>query len=74
VRAIFVSSTKGTFKRGIKISPAVQCGSTLTLSTPLPSIIQADPDMIISFAENLSKNIKVEHDMKTGENTLLTNP
>ncbi len=69
-----MNNTRSQFKRGAKVSPAVPSGLVLTLSTPLPSIIQADPDMITSFAENLSKNIKVEHDSKSGDNILVTSP
>jgi hypothetical protein len=72
VTAIFTSCTKTSFKKGLRSRPALLAGSVLTLSTPLPSVVQADPDMIFSFAENLSRNIRVEHDCKSGINVLLT--
>jgi hypothetical protein len=72
VSVFFVQNSEHRFKaRGKAQRPAVPAGSTVTMMVSLPSIVQADPEMILSFAENLSQNLKVEHDSRSGENTLL---
>jgi hypothetical protein len=71
VVAHFMSNTTFMFKRGSKHRPAVTEGSFVVTTTSLPSVIQADPDMLLTFAENLSLSLKVEHDCKTGENELI---
>jgi hypothetical protein len=57
-------------RRG-KIKPAVEAGAVATALTAMPSIIYADPDMIHTFAENVTRQLKVEHDCITGENILI---
>jgi hypothetical protein len=71
VTAFFIYDTKELYKRGQIVHPAVPGHTTLKLLVTLPSIVQADPDMILSFAENLSMNLKVEHDCRSGENSLM---
>lgn len=74
VTAQFVSSTVFQFKRGSRHRPAVHAGSAVRVATSLPSVIQADPDLLLTFAENLAGSLKVEHDCKTGENELIIVP
>ncbi len=71
VTAQFISNTTFMFKRGSRHRPAVQTGSSVRVTTSLPSVIQADPDMLQTFAENLVHSLKVEHDCKTGDNELI---
>lgn len=56
------------FKRNVR--PAVVKGTTLRLSTALPSVIQADPDLMMTFASNLADNIRIIHSTRTGKNIL----
>jgi len=80
VSALFCSSSKfmvsihrgsrATVRRG-KIKPAVEAGVIAVAQTSMPSIIYADPDMIHTFAQNVTQQLKVEHDCITGENVLV---
>lgn len=54
---------------------AVPANSHLTFTSSLPSVAQLDPELIVEFAENLAKNLRIDHDSKSGKNTLaLSNP
>jgi hypothetical protein len=80
VSALFCSSSKfmvsihrgsrATVRRG-KIKPAVEAGVIVVAQTSMPSIIYADPDMIHTFAQNVTQQLKVEHDCITGDNVLV---
>jgi hypothetical protein len=72
VSALLVTSSAQQFKKGSRARAAVMRGSLLSLSIAVPSLIQADPDLILSFAENLVKTLRIEHDCKTGDNLLIT--
>ena len=72
MNVFFVQNTLERYKKGSRIiRPAVVAGTSCKLYVSMPSIVQADPEMILSFAENLAQNVKVEHDCRTGENTLV---
>lgn len=68
VKVYVLNSTKTQFKRGLRA--AVVKGTNLSLATPLPSVIHADPDLLMTFAQNLSTSVRIEHDSKTGKNSL----
>lgn len=71
INAFVVNSSEHFFKKGNRSRPAIPSGTMLSLTTPIPSLLQADGENIISFAENLLQNVKIEHDCKTGENSLV---
>ena len=52
---------------------AVLAGTTVSLSTGLPSIMQADmdPELTLEFFENLLKGLSVEHDSNTKVNSCI---
>ena len=50
------------------------CGAILrdaivTVTTSLPSIVQADPELTLEFFENLLEGLSVQHDSKSRTNT-----
>lgn len=61
---------RSNVRRG-KIKPAVEAGAIAIAQTAMPSIIYADPDMIHTFAHNVTSQLKVEHDCITGQNVLI---
>ena len=62
-----ITNSSAKFKRIAK--PVIAKGTMLQLVTSLPSVIQADPDLMQTFALNLAKNIKISH--FNGKNELL---
>lgn len=65
----FLSNSNMMFKKNLSSTrPAVTAGSRITMLAPLPSIVQADPDMIPVYAKNLFPSLRVEHDLKLGTN------
>lgn len=69
--AFIVQASSQSYKKGVRTRPAVPNGTMLQLTTALPSVVQADSDLIVSFAENLIQGLKIEHDCRTGENMLV---
>eukprot|EP01039_Chlorochromonas_danica_P007729 gene7729-8540_t len=69
--ALIAQASSQSYKKGTRTRPAVPHGTMLTLTAALPSVVQADSDLIVSFAENLLQGLKVEHDCRTGENMLV---
>lgn len=63
-----MTNTATQFKRFAR--PAVVKGTIMKISTSLPSVIHADPDLIVVFAQNLVANIKIVHSNRTGKNSL----
>jgi hypothetical protein len=63
-----VTSTTTQFTRGTR--PAVVKGSCLKLSTSLPSVIHADPELKVTFAQNLAAHMSILHSSRTGKNVL----
>ena len=41
----------------------------VTVTTGLPSIVQADPELTLEFFENLLEGLSVQHDSKSRTNT-----
>jgi hypothetical protein len=68
VSVLVTSNTATLFKRFAR--PAVVKGTLLKITTPLPSVIHADPELIYVFAQNLVTNIKIVHSNRTGKNSL----
>ncbi len=50
-----------------KNEPAIHVGSTVTVSTGLPSIMLVDSDLVMDYFQNLAKGLMVEHNVTTGE-------
>lgn len=72
VVAFIINNSTTMFKKGNRYSrPAVMSGLSLRYYTVLPSVVFADSEIISSYAENLIKNLRIEHDSKSGENKLI---
>lgn len=63
-----MNNTVTQFKRFARA--AVVKGTVLKISTALPSVVHADPELVYTFAQNLVTNIKIVHSNRTGKNTL----
>jgi hypothetical protein len=48
--------------------PCIPLNSEISSKIALPSVMKADPDMILVFFENLLENIYIEHDRSTNRN------
>lgn len=73
ISATFVSGSVRMYKiKRNKIRAAVEAGSVSYSNTTMPSVVYADPDMVHSFAQNVTSNLKIEHDCATGENHLIS--
>lgn len=83
--ATVTSSTSKTFKKssagssaskfsavGAKVAqqPAVSATQNLIFTMPLPSVVQLDTDLFSDFAANVVQSLKIEHDARTGINSL----
>jgi hypothetical protein len=83
--ATVTSSTSKTFKKssagssaskfstvGAKVAqqPAVSATQNLIFTMPLPSVVQLDTDLFSDFAANVMQSLKIEHDARTGINSL----
>lgn len=51
-------------------NPAIKEDAVLVTTTGLPSIAQADMDLLTEYLNNLATSVLVEHDIKTGSNRL----
>lgn len=72
ISAFFVSRSLRKFKISIhKTRPAIESNTMVFGNTAMPSVIYADPDMVHSFASNVTSNLRIEHDCNNGENTLI---
>jgi hypothetical protein len=83
--ATVTSSTSKSFKKsvgsgisklaaaGAKLAqqPAVAPTQNLVFTMPLPSVVQLDTDLFADFAANVVQSLKIEHDARTGINTLM---
>lgn len=63
-----MTNTVTQFKRFAR--PAVVKGTILKISTALPSVIHADPDLVYTFVHNMVSSLKVVHSNRTGKNSL----
>lgn len=63
-----MTNTVTLFKRFAR--PAVVKGTVLKISTALPSVIHADPELIYTFAQNMAANVRIVHSNRTGKNSL----
>lgn len=68
VTVTVMNNTVTQFKRFAR--PAVVKGTVMKITTSLPSVIHADPDLIYVFTQNLVSNIKIVHSNRTGKNAL----
>ena len=48
---------------------AIPRDTIVTVTTSLPSIVQADPELTLEFFENLLGGLSVEHDSKSRTNS-----
>lgn len=71
VTAYTMTSSEAIFKKAFRQRPAVVECTTISALFGLPSLVQADPDMVIDFAHNLFGGIHIEHDCVTGENSVV---
>jgi hypothetical protein len=70
--AFFASQTVRHYRVNQRNTRAAVPGNTELFGvTAMPSVIYADPDMVHSFASNVTNNLRVEHDCSSGENTLI---
>jgi hypothetical protein len=60
-----------TGSRAPAVVPAIDVGTEVLTSTGLPSIMQADTDLIMVFLTNLTSSLLVEHNAATGESKLI---
>jgi len=67
ISAHVTTNSSSKFKRIAK--PVIAKGAMLQLVTSLPSVIQADPELMQTFALNLAKNIKISY--FNGKNELM---
>lgn len=61
------ANSRDTQKPQLAVSPP----QTLRFTMPLPSVVQLDPELFADFAANVVQSLKIEHDTRTGVNTLL---
>lgn len=61
------ASSRDSQKPQLAVSPP----QTLRFTMPLPSVVQLDPELFADFAANVVQSLKIEHDTRTGVNTLL---
>ncbi len=71
VTAYTMTSSEVQFKKAFRQRPAVVECTTISALFGLPSLVQADPDMVVDFAHNLFGGIHIEHDCSTGENSVV---
>lgn len=65
--AVQICSTSATKFRG---KPAVVADTKMKLKTGLPSIMQADLELLSEYFQNISKNLVIEHHVVSGATTL----
>jgi hypothetical protein len=72
---VFVSkNSELKYNNSKKKNPAVlEYGKIINGKFVLPSVLQADPEMIVDFALNLLKNLKIVVNEKKNEISLITN-
>lgn len=71
VTAYTMTSTEAVFKKAFRQRPAVVECTTISAFFGLPSLVQADLDMVVDFAKNLFGGIHIEHNCTTGENSIV---
>ena len=71
VTAFTLTNTTQVFKKAFRQRPAVVENASISALFGLPSLVQADPDMVNDFAENMFGGIHIEHDCNTGENSVV---
>jgi hypothetical protein len=55
-------------KLSLSTIPCIPSNTEISLKIALPSVMKADPDMILVFFKNLLENIYIEHDRSTNKN------
>jgi hypothetical protein len=69
IKTLNDSNTKIS-NRNLSLStiPCISLDTEISMKIALPSVMKADPDMILVFFENLLENIYIEHDRSTNKN------
>ena len=71
VKLEVLSDSEAMYKEKKGNRAALRYGSVLQIETKMPSVLLVDNDVLVAFVENLVSCIRIEHDSRTGVNSLV---